>query len=523
MSGAVFLSRILGLVREQVFAFFFGAGMATDAYLVAFRIPNLLRDLFAEGALSSAFVTVFSRETDPARRRQMAARVLVALCLIVGSICLAIFLFSGQLVEWMAPDFASVPGKIELTTTLTRWFAPFLLFVAAAALSMGVLNTLGHFFVPSLGAAAFNLASIFIGGIAAFLLRAHGFEAMIVGFTVGSLVGGLCQWLVQWPLLAKEGYSPLQAVRESSSADALKKSLKDPALKKIAWLMAPSILAVAAVQINVFVNTILASGLAEGSVSWMNYAYRLLHFPLGVFGVALSTAALPSLARLMHDGKLEEFESTLCRALRLTLILGIGSAAGLIAFRMPLVSLLFEHGRFSEADTLQTAMALTAFSLALPALNTTKICVQVYHAIDKVWIPSTVSLVLVVSHYFVASWGAARFGHVGLALATAITSLTNMFVLSLILKVRGHRLADFETLKTLLGCLVGVLMLLGLELCGFSKWLVGLREISKLAFAGATLVSIAFFGGFYLFLAAIPSRESRQWFQRLTRRLSGRK
>jgi putative peptidoglycan lipid II flippase len=522
MGGAVFLSRFLGLVREQVFAFFFGAGLVTDAYLVAYRIPNLLRDLFAEGALSSAFVTVFSRESDPDRRRAMAARVLVALCLLVGLVCLAIYFLSGPLVRLMAPHFALIPGKIELTVSLTRLFSPFLLFVAAAALSMGVLNTLGYFFVPALGPAAFNAASILVGGSAAYFLRAEGLESMIWGFTLGSVFGGLCQWLVQWPWLVREGYNPLSAIGRVVGSGGIAGSVRDPGLRRIGSLMAPSILAVAAVQINVFVNTILASSLVEGSVSWLSFAYRLLYFPLGVFGVALSTAALPSLALLKHEGRTEDFEQTLCKALRLTLILGLGSAAGLIAFRMPLLSMIFEHGRFTHSDTVQTALALTAFALALPALNTTKIFVQAFHAIDKVWIPSTVSLLLVVSHYFVALWGARHYGHVGLALATAFTSLLNTSFLALILKLRGHRLLDFETVKVLIGALVGVLLLLGLELWGFADFLLQLRETSKTLFTVATLASVGFFGLCYLFLAALPSRDSRQWFQRLTRRLRGR-
>jgi putative peptidoglycan lipid II flippase len=522
MGGAVFVSRLLGLVREQVFAYFFGAGLVTDAYLVAYRIPNLLRDLFAEGALSSAFVTVFSRESDPERRRSMAARVLVALCLIVGFICLGIFFLSEPLVHLMAPDFAAIPGKLELTVSLTRIFSPFLLFVAAAAFSMGVLNTLGYFFVPALGPAAFNAVSILVGSSAAYFLRAQGLESMIWGFTVGSVMGGLCQWLFQWPWLVREGYNPLAAFRHVVASGGLGASLRDPSLRRIGWLMTPSVLAVAAVQINVFVNTILASSLTEGSVSWLSFAYRLLYFPLGVFGVALSTAALPSLSLLRHEGRHEDFEQTLCKALRLTLILGLGSAAGLIAFRMPLVSLLFEHGRFTHSDTVQTALALTAFAIALPALNTTKIFVQAYHAIDKVWIPSTVSLLLVVLHYFVAVWGAQHYGHVGLALATALTSLVNTVFLATILKLRGHRLLDFETVKVLIGALLGVLMLLGLELWGFTDALLALRETSKTLFAVATLSSVGFFGLCYLFLAALPSRESRHWFQRLTRRLRGR-
>lgn len=520
--AAVFASRILGLVREQVFAYFFGAGMATDAYLVAYRIPNLLRDLFAEGALSGAFVTVFARETEASSRKRMVARVLVGLCAIIAVVCLFMFLFAGTLVEWMAPDFALVTGKLELTTTLVRWFSPFLLFVSGAALSIAILNTLGYFFVPSLGAAAFNVSSILIGGGAAYFLRSHGIEMMIIGFTVGSVIGGFAQWLMQWPLLVKEDYSPPQAFKTVIGDGHFQKALRDPALKRIAWLMGPSILAVAAVQINVFVNMILATSLIEGSVSWLSYAYRLLYFPLGVFGVALSTAALPSLSLLHREGKSEDFEDALCRALRLTWILGLGAAAGLIAFRLPLVSLIFEHGRFTHSDTIQTAMALTAFSLALPALNTTKIFVQVFHAVDRVWIPSTISLVFVITHYFIASWGARHYGHVGLALATAVTSVLNALALAVILKFMRHRLVDFETFKVFLGALSGVLILLGLDLVGYSSWLVSLRDSSKAVFGLATLASIAFFGCLYLFFAAIPSGESRLWFKGLTRRLSRR-
>jgi len=496
--------------------------MATDAFLVAYRIPGLLRDLFAEGALSSAFVSVFSRESEEATRKSMVARMLVSLSAIVAVVCLLLFFFAGPLVEWMAPDFSLVTGKIELTTTLVRWFSPFLLFVTGAALSMGILNTLGHFFVPSLGPAAFNVASIVIGGGAAYVLRAEGFETMIVGFTIGSVIGGFCQWLLQWPLLTRKDYSPAHAFRSVIGGGHFRDALKDPALKKIGWLMGPSILAVAAVQINVFVNMILATSLIEGSVSWLSYAYRLLYFPLGVFGVALSTAALPSLSLLRLEKKFEDFEQTLCKALRLTWILGLGAAAGLIAFRVPLISLIFEHGRFTHSDTLQTAMALTAFALALPALNTTKIFVQVFHAIDQVWIPSAVSLVFVISHYFIASWGASRYGHVGLALATAVTSVLNAVALAAVLKVMRHRLVDFETFKVFLGALTGVLILLGLDLVGYADWLMNLRESSKTVFVFATLASMMVFGALYLFLAAIPSKESRLWFKSLTRRLSGR-
>ena len=267
MSGAVFLSRILGLVREQVFAFFFGASMVTDAFIVAFRIPNLLRDLFAEGALSAAFVTVFSRTEGEERAREMAKHVLIVQTAIVGLICALIFLFADTIVLGIAPDFAQVEGKVELTTQLTQYLAPFLFFASSAALAMGILNSRGYFFVPALGSAAFNLGSILIGGGSAYVLREQGAVAMITGFTFGALAGGFLQWFVQWPLLISKGFSPLKAWHLLVEVGGIRKSFRDDAIKKILFLMGPSVLAVAAVQINVFVNTVIASQLKEGSIS----------------------------------------------------------------------------------------------------------------------------------------------------------------------------------------------------------------------------------------------------------------
>lgn len=519
MSGAVFLSRILGLVREQVFAFFFGAGMVTDAFLVAFRIPNLLRDLFAEGALSSAFVTVFSRENNEERTREMLRHILLAQTLIVGVACIAIFVWAQDVVLWIAPDFAQVPGKVELTTQLTRYFSPFLLFVSSAALAMGVLNSRGHFFIPSLGSAAFNLGSILIGGGAAWVLRDQGAMSMITGFTVGALIGGLLQWVIQWPLLFRLGYSPLGAWKLMLEAGGIRKSFKDSALRKIGFLMAPSVLAVAAVQITVFINTIIASGLAEGSVTWLSFSYRLLHFPLGVFGVALSAAALPSFARLWSEGKYEEFQVTLARALRYTWVLALGSAAGLIVFREPLVGMIFQHGQFTEADTLETAGALAAYALALPALNSTKIFVQVFYALDKVWIPSLVSLLLVCAHYFIAVEFASHWDHTGLALATAATSLLNAALLACVLGAMRFRLFSFESLKVLVGALCGVLLILSLEIFGLVDLILELRAQGFALFAATTLAFVGVAGGLYLICASLPSAEMRGWMRSVTKKL----
>ncbi len=522
MGGAVFLSRILGLVREQVFAYFFGAGMATDAFLVAFRIPNLLRDLFAEGALSSAFVTVFSRESNKERSQEMARHVLLAQSLVVLLCCILIFIFSEQIVHWIAPEFARIDGKLELTTQLTRYLSPFLLFVASAALSMGILNSIGYFFVPALGSAAFNLGSILVGGIGAWFMKEQGVVAMISAFTVGSLSGGILQWVVQWPLLIKEGYSPVKNFSQIFTGHGISKAFADPALRKIVWLMAPSVLAVAAVQINVFINTVIASELAQGSVTWLNYSFRLLHFPLGVFGVALSVAALPSFSRLWAEGNHQRFHQTLRQSLRLTWILAFGSAAGLIAFREPLVAMIFEHGRFSRTDTLETAAALAAYALALPALNSTKIFVQVFYALDKVWIPSLISIILVFSHYFLATYFGGLWGHTGLALAIAATSFLNALLLAIVLSVKGFKLLDLESIKVLVGSIAGALIILLVDISGLSSFLLVLKKDSFVFFFILTVFLIVTLGAVHLMCASLPSQELRQVMHRLVTKIKSK-
>jgi putative peptidoglycan lipid II flippase len=519
MSAAVFLSRILGLVREQVFAYFFGAGLASDAYLVAFRIPNLFRDLLAEGALSSAFVTVFSRARDPMRSKELARNVLAAIALVVGILCVALFVFSPQLVHWMAEDFATTPGKLELTNELARVLSPFLFFVSSAALAMGILNSLGHFFIPSMGSAAFNLGNILVGGLLCWFYRDQGQVKMIWGFAVGSLVGGAAQWLIQWPLLRKEGYRPWAGVTALFSRRSLKSAFSDSGLQKIFALMAPSILSVAVVQINVMVITIVATGLPQGSVTWLNFAYRLLHFPLGVFGVALSTAALPNFARLIYDKKIGEFNQALQTAIRYTWILAFGSAAGLFVFRDPLVSLFYEHGRFTSADTVATGWALAAFVIGLPSMNATKILAQAYYAIDRVWIPSVVSVVLLIIHYFLAVTLAAKWGHTGLAATTAGVSILNSLILGIVLRFLGYKLVSGESLRVFAGILFGTLLILSLEKTGLAPWLLSFRKTSTLQFAGLTLLSIGVVGGAYLAWIAVISSEGRRMFQRIYKKL----
>ena len=522
MSIAVFLSRILGLVREQVFAALFGAGLVSDAYLVAFRIPNLLRDLFAEGALSQAFVTVFSRTDTEEEKRRLARDVMTALTVIVGITCLGIALAAPYLVELMAGKFAAEPGKLELTIGLTRLFSPFLYFASSAALAMGILNTLGSFFIPAMGSAAFNLGNIVVGGGLAWMFSRSGMgpTSAIWGFGIGTLAGGFLQWSVQWPTLRQKGYMPWAGATGIFSSKRVAESFRDPGFRTILALMAPAILSIASVQLNTFIGTWFAASLEQGSVSWISYAYRLMHFPMGVFGVALSTAALPRLASLIKDNKRLEFGETLENALGMSWILALGSTCGLILFREPLISLLYQHGRFTYHDTQMTALALMAYAIGLVAFIQTKILVQAFYALNRVWFSSTISLVSVLMSAGLNFVLARYFGHAGVPLSTALTAWAVTFALAIALRRQGVRFLSAKTWKLGFVSLVSAAISMGsLELLGVPTWLLAFRvQQGFLPFAMATLAVVAGAGAFYVFLVALLTPQGRLLWQRLRSR-----
>jgi putative peptidoglycan lipid II flippase len=431
MSVAVFFSRILGLVREQVLAALFGAGYAIDAFVVAFRIPNLLRDLFAEGALSSAFVTVFThydQRRGPERTWRLANNVIICFTLLVGGISLLGIFFSPQLVGLMAPDFGLVPGKLELTWTMTRIMFPFLLLISLAAVAMGILNTKGKFFVPALASSFFNLGSIVVGVSLALVLPRFGVPA-IEGMAWGTLVGGLMQLLVQTPQLRRVGFRP-QAVFD----------WRDEGLRQIFRLMLPAVVGLSASQINIFINTFYASSCEQGSVSWLNYAYRLVHLPQGLFGVALSVATLPLVSRFAARRDLPAMKEAFRSSLALAMLLTIPAAAGLIALAEPICAVIFQHGRFTAWDTQQTAAALTLYSLGLFAFAGVKILVPVFYALDDTKIPVVGSFLTVAANLIIINLTIAPLSYRAIALSTSLSMLFNLVFLGAALyrKVEGY-------------------------------------------------------------------------------------
>ncbi len=354
VSIAVMFSRLLGLIREQVFAYFFGAGFLYDAYVVAFRIPNVLRDLFAEGALSAAFVKVFTDyqiEKGEKAAWHLAGLVINGLAVIMSVICIVGIVFSRQFVDLVADGFS--PEKAALATTLTQIMFPFILLVALAAVAMGVLNTKGVFGIPASASTVFNIVSMIIGLCLAYWLSGGGWlgtpdasgipgtsaQWAIIGMAIGTLIGGASQFLMQVPSLFKVGFRFLPVL-----------SFTDEGVKRVMSLMAPAIIGTSAVQINVLINTYFVSGI-DGAQGWLSYSFRLMQFPIGLFGVAVGTAAIPVLSRLAKEGKTVEFRDTLSSSMNLVFLMTIPAACGLIVLGEPIVRLIYEHGKFTSTAT----------------------------------------------------------------------------------------------------------------------------------------------------------------------------
>ncbi len=424
---ATMTSRLLGLARDQVLAYLFGAGNAMDAFNVAFRIPNLVRDLFAEGAMSAAFVPTFTRSLTIKGRPEawrLGSLVINALLVATGAIVVLGMVFADPLTRLFAAEYARVPGKLELTVKLTRIMFPFLTMVAVAAAFMGMLNALHRFFVPALSPAMFNLATIVCGVALVPLMPRLGHEP-IVAIAIGALLGGLGQALVQWPLLRREGF------RFSPVLD-----LGDRGLREILMLMGPGTMGLAAVQINLFVNTVLATGEGTGAVSWLNYAFRIMYLPIGLFGVSIATAALPTISRHAARDERAEMRQTISSGLRMMLMLSVPATIGLIALATPIVSLIFERGVFTAADTAATSAALMCYAPGLLGYSAVKIAVPTFYALRDARTPVMVSMASVAFNVMFNIALVRVIGYRGLALGTALAAILNATALLWLLKAR---------------------------------------------------------------------------------------
>lgn len=485
---AVMCSRILGLAREQVFASFFGAGFAFDAFVVAFRIPNLLRDLFGEGALSAAFVAVFSDyETNKGEKETwaLAGNVLIFVGVLLSCLTLLGVFFSAEIVRFMVEaEFESIPGKVELTTLLSMIMFPFLIFISLSSVVMGILNTRGRFFVPALASGFFNLGSI-VGGVGFALLMPRFGQPPIAGMAIGTLIGGLLQLSCQVPALFKSGFVFLPRL-----------DLRHPGLRRILRLMAPAVIGLAPLQINVLINTYFASSLAEGSLSWLSYAFRLFWLPVGLFGVALSTATLPVIARYAALKDMDNLRETYVSSLTLAFSLTIPASLGLILLGEPITRVIFQHGSFDSLDTLRTAEALSCYAVGLFAYSSVKIMVPVFYALDETRYPVLGSFLTMAVNMLLVWLTIGFLQHRALALSISSAMILNFLFLSKILyrKLGGYSL---PYLFAGLGKVLCASLAMGLWLTGLQYFLAPLALSSFLGSVVSLVLTVGTGGVVY--------------------------
>lgn len=425
MSTATLLSRILGMVRDQVLTTTFGAGAVMDAFNVATRIPNLVRDLFAEGAMSAAFVPTFTRHLTTKGEEdawRLGSNVINALIVVTGVLALAGMVFARPLVELYTD--ANFAHNVERTTQLTRWTVLFLTMVAIAVAQAGMLNSLRHFFVPAVSPAMYNVAVIASVYVIVPFCPLLGLEP-IVGVAIGTLLGGILQIAVQWPALRRAGfrYRPVLDFR-------------DPGLGEVLLLMGPGTIGVAAAQINLLVNTSLATSQGDGAVTFLQNAFRLMYLPIGIFGVSVATAAIPELARHAASDAYEDMRATLSSGLRMMLMLSLPSMVGLMVLAEPIIQLLFEYKNFIPRHTEGTAWALMMYAPGLIGYSIVKIASPSFYALKDARTPVTISIVTVTANVALNLWLVRVMGYGGLALGTAIASLVNAALLVVLLSRR---------------------------------------------------------------------------------------
>ncbi len=452
---ATMLSRVFGFIRDMIVAGLFGAGLSTDAFFVAFRIPNLLRRLLAEGSLTVSFVPVFTEYLKNRTREEaleLADIAFTALSILLVAVSLLGVLFSPLIVTVMAPGFIKTPVQYDLSVFLTRLMFPYILLISLVALCMGILNSLRHFAAPALSPVVLNIAMI----LAALTLRDF-FPEPITALAVGVMAGGVLQLAMQWPFLVRMG------VRLKP-----KFHFRHPGVKRIGLLMLPAAFGAAIYQINLFIGTILASLLPTGSISYLYYADRIVELPLGVFAIAVGTATLPSFSEQVAQRRFEELKQTISFSLRVILFITIPATVALIALRIPIISVLFQRGEFGVQSTLLTAQALLCYATGLWAFSVIRIIVAAFYSLQDTKSPMKAAIVALIVNAVFSVALMFPLKHGGLALATSIATAVNVGMLWIILRRRIGKILDrdfYRSLgRTVLASVVmwGIILLVGL-------------------------------------------------------------
>ncbi|MDE0298002.1 MAG: murein biosynthesis integral membrane protein MurJ [Candidatus Poribacteria bacterium] len=470
---AVMVSRLLGLMREQAIAYLFAAGIGADAFYAAFRIPNLVRDLFGEGVLSKAFVRTFTAtelEDGKEAAQRLASQIFNLTAVVLAILCLIGIFAAPSIVKLMtggegfdnplaSDEIYGLTDKRDLTVYLTRIMFPFLILVSFAAIAMGLLNSKGKFGVPACASSFFNLGSLIVGVWGYYVCREVGLHPT-TGLAVGVLVGGALQFLVQTPSMWRVGFRYRPSL-----------SFRDPRVLQVVRLITPAVIGAAALQINLFINIRFASQ-GEGWITYLVRAFRLMHLPIGVFGVAISTAALPNLSKMVVQDRIADYRKSFSYSLRLIILFTLPASVGLMVLSEPICRLIFEWGKSTQVDTLQTAGALFFYAIGLCSFSAVKITTDGFYAFNNTRTPVIVSILTVVvnivlNYVFIFH---LRLDHRAIAFSISCTTTLNFFVLLILLhrKVGGLGL---EKVWILLAKVIVSSIIMGAICWTMSSWI----------------------------------------------------
>jgi len=456
VSGMTILSRIFGFIRDAFIAMTFGSSTAADAFFVAFRIPNMQRRVLGEGAVSSAFIPVFAEvlaQNGKQAAQELTANIFNILLILLSIASLILFIFSPAVITVFAPGFMDNPEKFKLTIDLTRWMAPYLFFIGLTAFSMGVLNSLKVFALPAATPILQNIVMI-----TSMIILVPIMEEPIFGLAIGVVIGGALQVLIQLPLIRRKGYG-------------FKKHLnfKHPEVVKIAKLMGPAIIGLAVYEVNLLVDTLLASTLAEGSISYLYYGNRLVQLPLGVFATALAIVLLPTLSSHAAKGELKNLVKTLSFSIRLIMFITIPATIGLIILREPIVNTLWERGAFLHITTQNTAVALLYYSIGLCAFSGIKIIAPAFYSLQDTKTPAKIGIYSMGLNIILNLILMGPLKHGGLALATSLSALFNVIVLIHYLRKRlglleGRKIFNSSIKVSIAAAAMGIITYLSKEM-----------------------------------------------------------
>jgi len=447
VSAGTTVSRIFGYIRDMLVAYMFGAGMFADAFYAAFRIPNLIRRMLGEGSFSAAFIPVFSEylHTKPKSETQKLINVVFTalFCVLLIITILGMF-FSPLLVKIIAYGFTSDPEKLQLTIELTRLMFPFLLFICLAAMLLALLNTLSSFFIPAIAPANLSFAEIiYILALAPLLSPGN----QIKGLAISVIFGGLGHFIMQYPTLKNLGWHL-----------KFDFDLKHPGIKKIVFLMIPSIIGISVDQINTFVDTICASFLGDGSITALYYSSRLMQLPLAIFGLAMATVSLPMMSKSVATKNIDDLKETLNFSIRVSIIALLPATIGLIAIGLPIIQVLFERGKFDTFASLLTNEALFYYVLGLPAFAITKIFANTFFSFQDTKTPVKIAFIVMFFHVILCVALMKPLGVGGLALATSVCAYINIIMLFYKLKQRigniGGKKILVSSIKALISSIV---------------------------------------------------------------------